>query len=56
MARFQGNGSRAEKDIDLVIEVEDINDCAPVFSFEVTQNTGEVYEASTTGIYFISQI
>ncbi|XP_031418740.1 desmoglein-2-like isoform X2 [Clupea harengus] len=42
------DGNRAEKDIDLVIVVEDQNDCPPVFSFEIT---GEVSEASATGTY-----
>ena len=41
------NGRRAQKDIDLVIVVEDQNDCPPVFSFEIT---GEVSEASATGM------
>lgn len=51
-----GNWTRAEKDIDLVIQVEDQNDCPPVFSFEVSQATGEVNEASATGICCISLI
>ena len=52
VAKFT-NSSRAEKDIDLVIVVEDQNDCPPVFSFEIT---GEVSEASATGMRFTFQI
>lgn len=45
------NGTRAEEDIDLVVEVDDENDCAPVFSFEASQATGAVNETSASGIH-----
>lgn len=48
------NRTRAEKDIDLTIRVDDENDCPPVFASEVALVTGEVYEASARGICFIS--
>ncbi len=48
MAKFQ-NGSRAEKDIDLRIVVEDENDCPPVFNL----TTGAVYERSAIGTAII---
>uniref|UniRef100_A0A8B9HNV3 Cadherin domain-containing protein n=1 Tax=Astyanax mexicanus TaxID=7994 RepID=A0A8B9HNV3_ASTMX len=50
VAKFQ-NGSYAEKDIDLRIEVQDQNDCSPVFNI---QAVGSVYELSETGTYIIN--
>uniref|UniRef100_A0AAY4CVP4 Cadherin domain-containing protein n=1 Tax=Denticeps clupeoides TaxID=299321 RepID=A0AAY4CVP4_9TELE len=47
IARFH-NGSRAEKDVPLVIMVLDENDCSPVFSVETF---GSVSEASAVGTY-----
>ncbi|RXN37831.1 desmoglein-2-like protein [Labeo rohita] len=41
------NGTRAEKDIELRIVVEDENDCAPV----LTQTIGAVYEQSNPGMF-----
>uniref|UniRef100_A0A8C1C278 Cadherin domain-containing protein n=1 Tax=Cyprinus carpio carpio TaxID=630221 RepID=A0A8C1C278_CYPCA len=46
VAKFQ-NGSKAEKDIDLRIRVEDENDNAPVFNL----TTGAVYELSEKDTY-----
>ncbi|KAM4605608.1 desmoglein-2-like protein [Polymixia lowei] len=40
------NGTRAEKDIDLLIKVLDANDCPPVFKME---QTGSVNESSAAG-------
>lgn len=45
MAKFL-NGSYAEKDIDLRIVVLDDNDCAPVFT---TQMSGAVHELTARG-------
>lgn len=45
MAKFL-NGSRAEKDIPLTIEILDMNDNAPVIQ---TQQVGEVDECSSAG-------
>ncbi|KAG5286763.1 hypothetical protein AALO_G00018490 [Alosa alosa] len=50
VAKFT-DGTRAEKDIDLIIEVLDQNDCPPVFSFEASQTTGEISEASAIATY-----
>ncbi|KAL2097293.1 hypothetical protein ACEWY4_006500 [Coilia grayii] len=50
VAKFT-NGSQAENDIDLVIEVGDKNDCPPVFSFEGSQSTSNVSELSATGTF-----
>lgn len=47
MAKFL-NGSRAEKDIALTIEVVDMNDNAPVIK---AQQVGEVDECSSPGEY-----
>ncbi|XP_076000682.1 desmoglein-2-like protein [Genypterus blacodes] len=44
-ARYQ-NGSAAEKDIDLKITVEDVNDCAPVIQ---SKQVGYVKESSAAG-------
>lgn len=52
VAKFT-NGSRAEKDIDLVIEVEDQNDCPPVFSVSAA---GEVSEASAVGTFVMKVV
>uniref|UniRef100_A0A8C1Y2J4 Cadherin domain-containing protein n=1 Tax=Cyprinus carpio TaxID=7962 RepID=A0A8C1Y2J4_CYPCA len=41
------NGSRAEKDIDLRIVVEDENDCPPVFNLTI----GAVFELSERGMF-----
>ncbi|XP_063075438.1 desmoglein-2-like protein [Engraulis encrasicolus] len=48
VAKF-ANGTRAEKDIELVIMVIDQNDCPPVFSFEEGQSVAEIYELSEIG-------
>ncbi|XP_072543360.1 desmoglein-2-like protein [Salminus brasiliensis] len=50
VAKFQ-NGSYAEKNIVLRIEVEDQNDCAPVFNI---QPVGFVYELSERDTYIIN--
>ncbi|XP_062386302.1 desmoglein-2-like protein [Sardina pilchardus] len=50
VAKF-ADGTRAEKDIDLVIEVLDVNDCPPVFSFVAAQSTSEIFEASSIATY-----
>ncbi len=43
------DGSKAEKDIDLRIKVEDENDCPPVFNL----TTAAVYEKSAIGTAII---
>ncbi|KAL6491068.1 hypothetical protein MHYP_G00014130 [Metynnis hypsauchen] len=50
VAKFQ-NGSRAEKDIDLRIEVVDENDNDPVFN---TEPVGSVFELSAKGTYVLN--
>lgn len=50
------DGTRAEKDLELMIPVEDVNDNRPVFSFEVAQTTGAVHESSASGRLFYSNI
>ncbi|KAL7875617.1 hypothetical protein AOLI_G00105800 [Acnodon oligacanthus] len=52
VAKFQ-NGSKAEKDIDLQIEVMDENDNDPVFN---VQPTGSVFELSSKGTYVLNII
>lgn len=51
MAEFL-NGSKAEKDIELRIVVQDENDCAPVFNLT---STGSVPELSAIGTGIIHE-
>lgn len=51
MAKFL-DGTYAEKDIDLKIVVEDVNDCPPILK---AQQVGYVNESSATGILRHSQ-
>lgn len=47
MAKFS-DGSYAEKDIDLKISVEDVNDCTPIIT---AHQVGSVNESSAAGIF-----
>lgn len=47
MAKYT-NGNNAERDIDLNIIVEDVNDCPPVIK---AQQVGSVNESSAAGIF-----